>query len=56
MEAEQELNDLCHNSNSVFWFLRRMKNEGKDLEGGRCLKGRDRRLDFIEEDRAKIWK
>ena len=22
----------------------------------RCLRGRDGRLDFIEEDRAKIWK
>ena len=26
------------------------------MEGGRCLKGRDGRLGFIEEDRAKIWK
>ena len=33
-----------------------MKREGKDVEEGRCLGGRDRRLGFIEEDRAKIWK
>ena len=33
-----------------------MKKEGKDLEGGRCLRGGDGRLGFIEEDRAKIWK
>ena len=32
-----------------------MKKNGMNLEGGRCLRGRDRRLGFIE-DRAKIWK
>ena len=48
MEANQELNNLYQNSNSVFYFLRRMKKEGKDVEGIR--------LGFIEEDRAKIWK
>ena len=53
MEANQELNNLYHNSNSVFCFLRRMK---KDVEGGRCLRGGDERLGFIEEDRAKFWK
>ena len=55
-EAEQELNDLYQNSNSVFCFLRRMKKEGKNLEGERCLRGRDGQLDFFEKDRAKIWK
>ena len=55
MEADQELNNLYQNSDSVFYFLRRMKKEGKDVEGGRCLRGGDGRLGFIEEDRAKIW-
>ena len=41
MEANQELNNLHQNSNSVFYFLRRMKQEGKDVEGGRCLRGGD---------------
>ena len=27
-----------------------------DVERGRCLRGGDGRLGFIEEDRAKIWK
>ena len=40
IEANQELNDLYQNSNSVFYYLRKMKKETKDLEGGRCLKGR----------------
>ena len=56
MGANQQLNNLYQNSNSVFYFLRRMKKEGKDVEGGRCLRGRDGQLSFIEEDRAKIWK
>ena len=56
MEANQELNNLYQNSNSVFYFLRRIKKEGKDVEGGRCLRGGDGRLSFIAEDRAKIWK
>ena len=56
MEANQELNDLYQNSNSVFYFLRRIKKEGKDVEGGRCLRGGDGRLGFIEEDKAKISK
>ena len=55
MEAKQKLNDLYQNFNSVFCFLRRIKKEGKDLEGGKCLRERDRRLSFIEKDRAKIW-
>ena len=33
-----------------------MKKEGKDLEGGRCLRGRDGQLGFIVEDGSKIWK
>ena len=33
-----------------------MKKEGKDFEGGRCLRGRDERLGFVEEDRASILK
>ena len=33
MKANQELNDLYQNSNSVFCFLKRMKKEGKNLEG-----------------------
>ena len=37
MEANQELNNLYQNSNSIFYFLRGMKKQGKDVEGERCL-------------------
>ena len=41
MEANQELNNLYQNSSCVFYFLGGMKKEEKDVEGGRCLRGRD---------------
>ena len=56
MEANQKLNGLHQNSNSVCYFLTRMKKEWKDVEGGRCLIGRDGRLGNIGEDRTKFWK
>ena len=31
-----------------------MKKEEKDVEGGRCLRGNDGQLGFIEEDWTKI--
>ena len=46
MEADQELNNLYQNSNSVFYFLRRMKKEGKDVEGGKVLERRRRMNGF----------
>ena len=33
-----------------------MKWDGKHVEEGRCLRGGDGQLSFIEEDKAKIWK
>ena len=54
IQANQKLNKLYQKFNSVFYFLKRMKKKGKDVEGGKCLRGRDRQLGFIEEDREKI--
>ncbi|XP_068741970.1 uncharacterized protein [Montipora capricornis] len=33
-----------------------MKKDGKDVEGGRCMRGSDSRLSFSEKDRGKVWK
>ena len=54
MEANQELNNLYQNSNSAFYFLRRMKKEKCGRR--KVLKKKRRTIGFIEEDRAKIWK
>ena len=52
MEANQELNNLYQNSNSVFYFLRRTK---KCVEGGKVLKRKRRTNGFMEEDGVKLW-
>ena len=33
-----------------------MKNDGKDIEGGRCLIRNDRKFDFSEKASKRIWK
>ena len=32
-----------------------MKKDGNDIEGGRCMRGKDGRLGFSEKDRKRIW-
>ena len=33
-----------------------MKKEGKDVEGGRFMRGKDGRLNFSVTDRGRVWK
>ena len=40
-EAEQEFSNLCQNFDGVFSSLRILKKGRRDLEGGRCLSGRE---------------
>ena len=51
--AEQELSE---HPNKVFKLVKSMKKDGKDVEGGRCVRGSDRRLNFSEKDRGRVWK
>ena len=37
-------------------LIKSMKKDGKDVEGGRCMRGTDGRLNFSEIDRGKVWK
>ena len=53
MEADQKLNNLYQNSNSVFYLFRRTK---KYVEGGKVLKRKRRTNGFMEEDGVKLWK
>ena len=32
-----------------------MKKDGKDIEGGRCMRGKDVRLCWSEKGRRRIW-
>ena len=54
--AERELRELSEHSNNVFKLVKSMKKDGKDVEGGRCMRASGGRLNFSEKDRGKIWK
>ena len=56
IEAEKELNELGKTPNSIFKFLKSMKRDGKDVEGGSCLRDSAGRLAFSEDDRKRVWK
>ena len=54
--AERELRELSEHPNKVFKLVKSMKKDGKDVEGGRCMRGSDGRLNFSEKDRGRVWK
>ena len=54
--AEQELRELSEHPNKVFKLVKSMKKDGKDFEGGRCMRGSDRRLNFSGTERGRVWK
>ena len=53
--AEWELRELTEHPNKVFKLVKSMKKDGKDVEGGRCMRV-DGRSNFSEKDRGKVWK
>ena len=55
-EAEKEMEELREKPNKIFKFVKFMKRDGKDVEGGKWIKGRDGRIGFSQKDRCKIWK
>ena len=55
-EAEEEMNVLCTKPNDVFKFVKFMRKEGRDIDGGGCMKDKDGRLVVSEKDRGKLWK
>ena len=55
-EAEEELTKLNKKPNNIFTLVKFIKSDGKDIEGGRCMKRKHRRLDFSKKDRKRIWK
>ena len=42
--AKRELGELSKHPNRVFKLVKSMKKDGKDVEGGRCIRGSDGRL------------
>ena len=50
--AERGLRELSEHPNKVFKLVKSMKTYGKDVEGGRYMRGSDGRLNFSEKDRG----
>ena len=55
-KAEKEMEELREKPSKIFKFVKFMKRDGKDVEGGNWMKGRDGRIGFSQEDRYKVWK
>ena len=54
-EAEEEMNVLCTKPKR-FQVCEFMRKEGRNIDGGGCMKDKDGRLVVREKDRAKLWK
>ena len=55
-EAEKEMEELREKPNKIFKFVKFIKMDGKDVEEGKWIKGKDGRIGFSQEDQRKIWK
>ena len=55
-ETEEEMNVLCTKPNDVFKFVKFMRKEGRDIDGGGCMKDKNGRLIVSEKDRGKLWR
>jgi len=50
------MKELCKKPNNVFKLYKLLKRQGKDVEGGKSIRGKDGKLGFNENARRKIWK
>ena len=56
LATEVEMKVLCDKPNEVFKLVKFMRKDGKDMNGGGCMKDKYGRLVVSEKDRAKLWK
>ena len=54
--AEEEMKVISDKPNEVFKLVKFMRKDGKDINGGGCLKDKVGRLVVSEKDRGKLWK
>ena len=55
--AEREVRELNEHTNKVFELVKPMRKNGKDVEGGSCMRGSDGALSFDEGKPGKsTWK
>ena len=46
----KDLTNLSQNPNKIFKLMQFKKKDGKDIGGGRCVKGKDEKLGFGEKN------
>ena len=56
MEVEKETEALSESLNTIFKFLKMMKREEKDVEGGKCIRDVNGRLNVNDIDTKRIWR
>ena len=55
-QAEKELTKLNKKPNNIFTLVKFLKKDRKDIEKGRCMRGKDGKLDFSEKDKKNMEK
>ena len=55
-QLKRRLRGLSEHPNKVLKLVKSKKKDGIDVEGGRCMRGSNGRLNFSEKDRGKVWK
>ena len=53
---ERELAPLSEKPSNIFKLVKFTKKAWKDIEGERCVRGKDGKIGFGEQVRRKIWK
>ena len=54
-KAEEALTELQYCPYGMFKLVKGLKTSN-EVEGGRCMRGRDGKLCFSEKERGKVWK
>ena len=55
-KAREELTELQNCPNGMFGFVRGLKIDSKEVEGGRCMRRSDGKQCFSEKERDKVRK
>ena len=55
-KAEEAHTELQNCQNGINRLVKGSKTDSKKVEGGRCMRGSDRKLCFSEKERGKVWK
>jgi len=54
-ETEKEMEKFGRNTNNIFKFVKPVKKDGKDIEGGQCIRDNGGRLGLTSTDEKRIW-